>query len=87
MVAGARPSITDLSLAVTLYQRLLDLPPLSLVGGRLRLPRVVFPVAYFIPFLESDPESGFPVYRATSLILGDVEIKTKDSFSEWEVYF
>ncbi|KAF8548437.1 hypothetical protein OG21DRAFT_761538 [Imleria badia] len=81
MVTALRSSSLDISLVVALYERLYGLPPLSLVAGRLRLPGIVFPLADLVRLLESDPESDIPVYRATSPILGDVEIKTKDQLT------
>ena len=81
MVTTLRSSIPDLSLTVTLYERLYDLPPLSLVAGRLRLPGIVFPLADLVPLPESSSESNLPVYRATTPMLGDVEIETTDDLS------
>ena len=81
MVAALRSSLPNLSVATALYERLYDLPPLSLVAGRLRLPGIVFPLANLICLSELDSESGLPVYHATSPMLGDVEIKTKDQLS------
>ncbi|KAF8425734.1 hypothetical protein L210DRAFT_3219341 [Boletus edulis BED1] len=80
MAASLRSSLpdSDFSLAVTLYERLYDLPPLSLVAGRLRLPGIVFPLTSFIPLLTPDFESNTRVYRATTPMLGDVDIKTTD---------
>ena len=76
MVVALRSSLPDLSLTTTLYERLYDLPPLSLVAGRLRLPGIVFPLVGLAQISEQDSESGPPVYRATSPMLGDVVIKT-----------
>ncbi|KAF8554794.1 hypothetical protein OG21DRAFT_1603328 [Imleria badia] len=81
MVAPLRSSLPDPSLSVALYERLYNLPPLSLVAGRLRLPGIVFPLTNLAPHSESDSESDLLVYRATSPMLGDVEIKTKDQLS------
>ena len=84
MVTALRSSLSDVSPSVALYDPLYDLPPLSLVAGRLRLPGVVFPLADLVPLPESDSESDLPVYRATSPMLGDVEIKTTDDLSGME---
>ena len=84
MVSQLRSSIADLSPAVALYEQLHDLPPLTLVAGRLRLHGIVFPVTDFASLPESDPQSDLPAYHATSPILGDVEIRTRDSFFELE---
>ena len=84
MVMALRSSLPDLCLTVTLYERLYDLPPLSLVAGRLRLPGIAFPLADLVPLPESESESDLPVYRATTPMLGDVEIKTTDDLSGME---
>ncbi|KAN0091475.1 hypothetical protein V8E55_005041 [Tylopilus felleus] len=81
LVTALHSSLPDLSLVIALYERLYDLPPPSLVAGRLRLPGIVFPLADLAPLSESDPESDFSVYRVTSPMLGDVEIKTRDNLS------
>ena len=83
-VATLRSSLSDLSMTTALYERLYDLPPLSLVAGRLRLPGIVSPLADLTPASESDPESHLTIYRATSPILGDVEIKTAVNLSVFE---
>jgi hypothetical protein len=79
MVTAFRSSLPDFSLTVTLYERLYDLPPLSLVAGRLRLPGIVFPLAELVPLSESDPKSELAIYRATTPMLGNVEIRTTDN--------
>ncbi|KAI9571640.1 hypothetical protein HD554DRAFT_1801390 [Boletus coccyginus] len=81
MVTTLRSSLPDLSVTIALYERLYHLPPLSLVAGRLRLPGIVFPLADVPPILESDLDSDLPVYRATSPMLGNVEIKTTAELS------
>ncbi|KAI9571647.1 hypothetical protein HD554DRAFT_1800612 [Boletus coccyginus] len=87
MVAALRLSLPDLSMTVALYERLYHLPRLSLGAGRLRLPGIVFHLADFVSVSESDPNSYLPVYRATSPMLGDVEIKTSDNLSGTENLF
>jgi len=84
MVTALRSSLPDLSLAVALFVRLSDLPALSLDAGRLRLHGIVFPLADPVPRSEPDSDSGLPVYRATSPMLGDVEIKTTADLSGME---
>ena len=84
MVTALRLSFPDLSLPVALYERLYDLPPLSLVAGRLRVPGIVFRLTDLDPLPESNSESDLPAYRATSTMLGDVEIKTTDDLSGME---
>ena len=81
MVKVLRSLSPDLPQTIALYERLYDLPPLSLVASRLRLPGIVFPLADLVLLSESDPESDLPVYRATSPMLGDIEIKTNDQLS------
>ena len=81
MVTTLRSSLRDLPMSVSLYKRLYELPPLSVVAGRLRLPGIVFPLRDLIPLSESDSESDLPAYRATSPMLGNVKIKTKDQLS------
>ena len=49
-----RSSLPDLSLTVVLYERFHDLPPLSLVAGRLRLSGIVFPLADLVPPPDTD---------------------------------
>jgi hypothetical protein len=84
MVAAMRASMPDLSLTVALYGRLHDLPPLSLAAGRLWLPGIGFPLADLIPLPESECEPHLPVYRATTPMLGDIEIKTTANLSGME---
>ncbi|KAI9571003.1 hypothetical protein HD554DRAFT_235697 [Boletus coccyginus] len=84
MVTVLCSSLPDLSLAIALYRRLDDLPALSLDAGRLRLHGIVFPLADLVPHSEPDSDSGLPVYRATSPMLGDVEIKTTADLSGME---
>ncbi|KAF8548148.1 WD40 repeat-like protein [Imleria badia] len=83
MVTVLRSSLPDLTLAIALYNQLYKLPSLSLVAGRLGLPGIVFPLANLsrVSKSKSDSKSDLPVYRATSPMLGDVEIKTKDQLS------
>ena len=84
VIIALRSSLPDLSLTVALYEGLCDLPPLSLVAGRLRLPGIIFPLANLAPLPESESGSDVPVYRATTPMLGDVEIKTTDDLSGME---
>jgi len=84
MVTALRSSLGDLSMTVALYERLYYLPPLSLVAGRLRLPGIVFSLADVFPVSESDLNSDLPVYRVTSPMLGNVEIKTTAELSRTE---
>ena len=84
IITSLRSSSPDLSLALALYERLYDLPPLSLVAGRLRLPGIVFSLSNLILLRQSDPESDLPVYHATTPLLGDVQIKTTEQLSGME---
>ncbi|KAF8549659.1 hypothetical protein OG21DRAFT_1488351, partial [Imleria badia] len=54
---------------------------------RLRLAGIVFPITELIQTSESDANSEFHVYHATTAALGDVEIKTTDDLSVIEDYF
>ena len=84
MVAALRSSLPDLSLAMALYGRLHDLPALSLDGGRLRLPGIVFPLSDLVSVSDSDSDTELAVYRGTSPMLGDVEIGTTADLSGME---
>ena len=84
MVTALRSFMPDLSPTFALYERLFDLPPLSLDAGRLRLSGIVFPLADLVPVPESDSESDLPVYHATTPMLGDVGIKTTANLSRME---
>ncbi|KAI9461360.1 hypothetical protein HD554DRAFT_1521119 [Boletus coccyginus] len=81
MVTALRLSLPDISLAEALYGRLHGLPSLSLDAGRLRLSGIAFPLADLVPLSKSD---SLAVYRATSPMLGDVEIKTMADLSGME---
>ncbi|KAI9570056.1 hypothetical protein HD554DRAFT_429967 [Boletus coccyginus] len=84
MTTALSSSLPDLSLAVALYKQLDDLPALSLDAGRLRLSGIVFPLSDLVPLSESDSDSNLSVYRATSPMLGDVEMKTAADLSGME---
>ncbi|KAI9574684.1 hypothetical protein HD554DRAFT_79908 [Boletus coccyginus] len=84
MVTALRSSLTDSSMVVAVYERLYHLPPLSLVAGRLRLPGIVFPLADVYPVSECDLDADLHVYRATSSMLGNVEIKATAELSGME---
>jgi len=78
MVTDSRSSYPDPSLIVVLYERLLDLPSLSVVSGRLRLPGLVFRLTGLPQLAARNSDSSPHVYRATAPILGEVRIETKD---------
>ena len=80
-VATLHSSSIDDSLAVALYKRLNDLPPLMLVAGRLRLPGFVFPLDNLVHSSASHSGSDISAYHATTPILGDVDIRTADNLS------
>ena len=87
IVMGLRSSLTDLPLITALHNRLRDLPSPVLAASRLRLPGIVFPLTE--PVLAAEPDSAtnqtkLYVYRATTSMLGDVEIKTADDLTEKE---
>ena len=81
LITRLRSSSPDLSSITALYQRIRDLPPLSLIGGRLRVPGIVFPFPDVARVSEPERESDMTVYRGTSPILGDIEIKTQAELS------
>jgi len=64
---------------VAFYERLLNLPSLFLVSGRLRLPGLVFRLTDFARLTASASDSSLHVYRAMAPILGEVRIETKDN--------
>jgi hypothetical protein len=72
-------SFPDPSPIVALYERLLDLPSLSLISGRLRLPGLVFRLTDFARLAAPESDSSLHTYRATASILGEVRIETKYS--------
>jgi len=76
MVAALRPSFPDRSPIITFYTQLIDLPSLSLVSGRLRLPGLVFRLTVT---KARKFDSSVLAYHATAPILGEVGIETKDS--------
>jgi len=82
-IATLRSSLGDLSSPTKLYKQLYELPPLSLVPGRLRLSGLVFPLTDVVRV--EDPERGVdsstPVYRSTTHVLGNVLIQTTDKLS------
>ena len=84
LVRSLRSSLPDPSLTVAMYEQFYNLPPLSLVAGRLRLPGIIFPLADLALVSESDPDSDLPIYRSTSPMIGDVEIKTREELSGLE---
>jgi len=75
-IEALQSSLLDPSL---LYEQLYNLPPLSLVAGRLRLSGLVFPLNQLERLPEYDSDTFLPVYRAITPALGDVRIVTKDN--------
>ncbi|KAN0091542.1 hypothetical protein V8E55_005108 [Tylopilus felleus] len=84
LVRSLRSSLPDPSLPLAMYEQFYKLPSLSLVAGRLQLPGIVFPLADLVLVSESDPDSDLPVYRGTSPMIGDIEIKTREELSGLE---
>ena len=76
IVAKLRSSLPDLSAAKTLYDRLEQLPLPSLSSSRLRLPGIVSPVTRIVLTSRPDTKAKLYVYRASTTIFGDIEIKT-----------
>ena len=72
-------SATDLSLSTTLYDRLVQLPPPALNSSRLRLPGIVSCVTNIAHASQPEPGSQLHIFRATTAIFGDMEIKTKSN--------
>ncbi|KAN0091421.1 hypothetical protein V8E55_004987 [Tylopilus felleus] len=81
LVTSLRSSLPDPLLAVAIYEQFYKLPPLSLIAGRLQLPGIVFPLDDLVLVPESDPDSDLLVYRTTSPMIGDVEIKTREELT------
>jgi len=77
-----RSCFPDLSPIAEFYQRLHDLPSLSLDSSRLRLAGLVFPLINITLLSERDTNAGLHLYRATTHILGDaVQIETRDDLT------
>ncbi|KAN0091555.1 hypothetical protein V8E55_005121 [Tylopilus felleus] len=81
LVRSLRSSLPDPSLTVAMYEEIYNLPSLSLIAGRLRLPGIVFPLPDLVLVSESVVDSDLLYYRGTSRMLGDVEIETRDNLS------
>ena len=84
MVRALHSSLPDLSLAVTLHDQLNKLPSPFVAASRLRLAGIVFPVTEIVRTSGSLSDSDRHVYRATTSMFGDVEIKTTDNLSGME---
>jgi len=71
------------SFVIGLFGKLLDLPPPSIIAGRLRLSGLVFPLTGPVRVLNHghDSNSSAPVYRVTAPVLGNVLIQTGDDLS------
>jgi len=78
MVIELQSSLSDSSLIDQLYKKLHDLPSLSIVSGRLRLPGLVFRLTDILHVSTLDSDPGLHVYRAATSLLGDVRIETTD---------
>ena len=81
LVRSLRSSLPDPSPTVAIYEQFYNLPLLSLIAGRLRLPGIVFPLADVVLVSESDLDSDLLVYRGTSPMIGDVEVTTREDLS------
>jgi hypothetical protein len=79
IVTDLQSCFPDPSPVVMLYERLLDLTSLSLVSGRLRLPRLVLRLTHLTRLAASESDSSLHIYRATAPILGEVLIEAKDN--------
>jgi len=78
-MTALQSSLPDPTLATQLYEQLHRLPPLSLLAGRLRLPGLVFALNDLERLSKHKSNSVLPVYRATTPILGEIRISTKDN--------
>lgn len=87
MVTELRSSLPDLTPAMTLYDRLHELPSPSMAASRLRLPGFVFRLTELVLLSGPDPETHLHVYRATTSALGDIEIKTADDVTGMNVLY
>ena len=81
IVMELRSSLTDLSLATRLYDRLNELPSPSLASSRLRLSGIVSLVTGVVHASGPDPKTKLCVYRATTTLFGDIEIKTTNDLT------
>lgn len=74
-------SLPDVSLATKLYDRLNELPSPTLTSSRLRLPGIVSRITEVVYMSGVDMKTNLCVYRATTALFGDVEIKTEDNLT------
>ena len=81
IVTELRTSLPDLSLAPRLYDRLNELPSPSLTFSRLRLPGIVSLVTEVVRTSGPDEKTKLHVYRATTSIFGNIEIKTTNDLT------
>jgi hypothetical protein len=83
MTMALQSSLPDPLLAVQLFERLYDLPPLSILTGRLHLPGFVFSLTSLTAITaKPGSDSIVHVYHATTPVLGDIRIETNDAWSE-----
>ena len=78
IVMELRSSLTDLSPATKLYDRLNELPSPSLVSSRLQLAGIVYRVVHTS---GPDPKTKLCIYRATTTIFGDIQITTTNGLT------
>ena len=81
IVATLRSSLPYLSLAVVIHDHLHKLPSPSFLASRLGLPGIIFPVTQ-LEIMRLVSETDLRIYRATTSVLGEVEIKTRDNLSQ-----
>ena len=81
IVMELRSSLTDLSPATKLYDRLNELLSPSLASSRLRLSGIVSLVTEVVHTSGPDPKTKLCVYRATTTLFGDIEITTTSNLT------
>ena len=80
-VTALRSSLPDLSLAVTLYHRLHELPSPFIVSSRLRLPGIAFRLTGLVRTSNPNPRTKSHIYHSTTSVFGNIEIKTTDDLT------
>lgn len=86
IITELRSSLPDLSIAMTLYRQLNELPSPSLAASRLKLPGITSSITELVQTSESYSEPGawWHTYRATTSMFGDIEIRTREDLTSME---
>ena len=82
IIMAFRSSLPDFSLTVALYDHLYKLPSPTFTASRLGLSCIAFSITQLDVASESTSGTNPRLYRATTSVLGEVEIKTRDDLSE-----